>query len=584
LLSLMKFLKGNAFAQAMINDALPYDVPNSPTIDHSVMHRQLSQTASRTAVNTAEAMSAIIERDLSFQKVARAYGQATKWGSQAWTVSAAHSASGHAMLWTSPMVGFGVPANTAQIHLTAPGLSLTGISFVGVPGIVMGHNDRIAFGVTSGLVVQTDTFIEVLNPENQYQYKHNGQWKDMEVRDETILVRQSSGELAPQNFKVCRTVHGPVVQWALYNHQAFTRCCANSKLEITSYMRLLDANRVSSVEDFREPIRSVASSLNFTVADVEGNIGHFLSGRLPRRHPSHDYRLPILGTGEYDWQGMDIATDKVMCINPPEGWVGNFNNKPTVSVPGWWPEYSWGQKILDILDQHKEPVDWQTFLNINRANGEHHMGCPFLKPFMLEVLQKYKSGDPRLEEVYRRMNAWEGTDLPGDPIVLIFNEWLLEAMVEVLKPDFGGLVERSLSQHNLQIFGILAFRILNPDRAGFKLQGEYLHGRDRLELAKTCLNRILDKLTEAHGSNIAHWPYKPENLGTPELGPFPNRLCGTYWMACEMTTPIRAFDMAYPGVSALHHSPHFKDQLELFLNWRLRPVPYTMDQFPPKLQ
>lgn len=581
LLSVLKFMKGEAFTRAMLNDSLPYDVPNSPTIDHSVGVARLAHNIRDVAVDNAEAMASIVENEKAFSAFTRARGVQSKWGSQAWTVAPWRSATGHALLWASPMMGFSVPASSTQIHLMAPGLNVTGISLTGTPGVVIGHNERVAWGVTSGLVVQTDIFVAELNPENHHQYRYKGQWKDMEVIRQNLLVRQDDGSLEKRPIEVCRTVQGPVIHWVDYNHRAYIRCAASDRHELESYAQFLVANRIRDVYEGGEAVRRISTSHNFITADVDGNIGYFLAGRLPKRHPDHDYRLPVPASGEYDWQGVEVAADVVSNINPPEGWFGNFNNKPSTKIPGWWPELMWGQPIHDILKANN-PIDWDTFVGINRANGEHHLAAPFLQPHLLDVLRKYMSGDPQLELFYRLLEAWPGKDVPDDPVALIFNEWLLDILVELFRPDFGFMVERSMSRENLQLFGALTFRVLEPQRAGFPLEGEYLHGRDPDELSLRVLKNVLNRLTAKHGPDMEHWPYDPPKLDTDELGPFPARGCGTYWIVSEMTQPIRSFDMLYPGQSALHHSPHFKSQLPLFLNWQLKPMRNMPEDFPPR--
>ena len=80
---------------------------------------------------------------------------------------------------------------------------------------------------------------------------------------------------------------------------------------------------------------------------------------------------------------------------------------------------------------------------------------------------------------------------------------------------------------------------------------------------------------------MTQWPYEPEPLEMEEFGPFPNRNCGTYWMAAELSQPIRSIDMLVPGQSGLHRSPHFKDQLDLFWNWNYKDMRFAPEAFPP---
>ena len=574
LLALVKFLCGREFMWNMVNDCLPLDVPNAPTTDHScrrLQHAAVPAPAPPLNFDPAE-MLVVLDQQQRALDFAEKDGQFTKWGSQVWTVRPERSATGHAMLFASPMMNFVVPARAAQVHLVAPGLDVAGACYIGIPGVVIGYNDRLAWGSTSGLLNQTDMFVERINPDNPEQYWHNGQWKDMQRVDTPIPVRQDDGSYKLNPCGIVRTVHGPVVHRFPYNHRAYVRSTAHARSELASFCAFIDMNLAQNLDDFERAVRQVCTSHNFFAADVDGNIGYWLSGRLPKRHPDQDPRFPTPGTGEYDWQGLTNATDPVHSVNPPEGWFGNFNSKPSVKVPGWWPEEIWGYRITETLER-ENPIDWDTFVGINKANGEHHWCGPFFKGYLVRILRERVADHPEIEPALRVIEAWPSKDVPDCPAVLLFNEWLKEIIFELLSPDLGLFVERSLSLGNLQLFGPVTFRVFQPDRSGVKIANDYLHGRDKDELAFECFQHVLTTLTEEHGPAIEQWPYTPSAMSMGELDPFPTRCCGTYWMAVDLGPTIRAADMLVPGQSGLHKSPHFQDQRPLFDEWKLKDMP-----------
>lgn len=572
LVTLVRFLKGDTFVQQMLHDCLPNDVPNSPATDHSHRHLQAG-----TRENTAP------RADFDAAALAQAYGQQAEarraqdargvfrgWGSQAWTVTKQRSATGNALFFASPMMGFSTPAQSAEVHLSAPGLDVAGISLVGFPGVAIGHNARVAWGVTSGFLVdQSDMFLEEINPENELQYRHNGAWKDMEVIDWPVVVKRQDGAYEVRPFQVHRTIHGPVVWRMPYNHRAFVKASAHNGLQVESLMAFLDFDFAASVHDFEPIVRRIATAQNFMAADVDGNIGYWLSGRIPVRHPDQDLRLPTPGMGDYDWRGVTVATDLAASVNPPEGWFGNFNNKPSVRVPGWWPEKAWGQPIFDILETHN-PIDWATFTGINRENGEHHIAGPFFKDYLAGLLRNRAGNDAGVLDALKLIDDWPSKDLPNSAAALLLSEWAMDTIVELLTPDFGFLVERSMSRENLQLFGLLTFRVLVPEMAGFPLAGDYLHGRDKDALAFGCFEKALGRLLQQHGPDFAKWPYEPQKLSLGELGEIPNRNCGTFWMAVELSQPMRVFTTMVPGQSERHASPHFRDQYDLHMNWQMK--------------
>lgn len=582
LAALVRFFKGSEFLDRFLDDALPIDVPNSPTTDHS--HRRVRSTMMRTDLPESRGLDLIAlgasgEREWAARRYQARTGAFSRWGSQAWAVHADRSATGHAMLFASPMMGFTVPAQAAQIHLVAPGLNAVGISVVGLPGLVIGHNDHVAWGVTAGFIVnQSDMFLEEIHPDDPYQYRHNGKWLRMEESQSPIVVKRADGSYEVRPCTVYRTVHGPVVHRMPYNRQAYAKSRANAGQEVVSTAAFLDLLFARSVYDLEEPVRCITSSNNFVAADVDGNIGYWLSGRIPKRHPKWDPRLPTPGTGEYDWRGLTVATDLVSSVNPPEGWFGCFNNKPSVNTPGWWPEFLWGHPIHAILER-RNPIDWDTFVGINRENGEHHFAGPFFQDYLVRLLRAHAGDDPRAARAAELFAAWPSKDVPGSTAALLTNEWAMETMVEIFRPDFGPLVERSMNRENLQVFGILAFRVLRPDLSGVKVHGDYLHGRDDESLAYTCFRRVLDTLTIKYGDDMTRWPYDPAPIELGDIAKFPNRNCGTFWMAVELSRPVRSFHMLVPGQSERRTSPHFQDQYPLFTEWRLREMPFLPEAF-----
>ncbi len=585
LVNFMSAFRGEEFAQNMLNDCVPADVPTAPTTDHSHLHRKtVAATSQETHAefNMAEVL-AYYEKEIAAKDFAREDGVLCKWGSQVWAVGPERSATGHAMLFSGPMMHFTVPARGAQIHLVAPGLNVMGLCFPGVPGVLMGHNDRIAWGVTSGVIFvgvmdQRDLFVEELNPDNELQYKHNGEWKDMEVLERPIVVRDAEGQLGVRPYSVYRTVHGPVVRWEKYNNRAYSSCSSHDKLQLESYAAFMDMNLAQNFDEFEKAVRSVATSHNFVAADVDGNIGYWLAGRIPNRHPAQDLRLPTPGTGERDWQGSTVATDLVRCINPPEGYLQNFNNKPSTNIPGWWPEIFWSYQIDETL-RNENPIDWDTFVGINEANAMHHWLGPFLRPYLLDLLKTRANGDPDIETAIVLLEDWDYAKVPGASAALLFDEWLAETLMEILEQDFKPIVRRSVDLGNIQLFGAILFRILDTERAGVELRGDYLHGRDKDEIAFRCFRKVLDDLIEKHGRDMNEWPFNPGEMEVQGLSKYPTRTCGTHWTAVDMGPSIRSTNMLVPGQSGLSRSPHYQDQLGLFRDWQLKEFQFAPEDF-----
>jgi len=599
LASMAKLFRGPEFMCQVINDAIPQDVPCSPTTDHS--HRHAPQTEARPAPIPRDfdpdVMVAILEDEAVERRYAHENGLMTTWGSFSWIVSPKRSTTGNTMLFGAPMVHFQTPSWCAMVHLNAPGFNVAGMACHGAPGILIGHNERVAWATTSSLLNATDFFEETLNFEDQYQYWHDGAWHDMEVIDWPIQVLGDDGVLREEPHTVYRTIHGPVVQWDLATHKAYTRATPFRHLELESMMAFVDINMATNLGDIENAVRQVATTHNFFAADVDGNIGYWVSGRFPIRATGYDDRLPTPGTGEYDWRGFRNATDEVACVNPPEGWFANWNNKPSVKTPGWFPEGTWGVKIFEALEANEE-VDWEEFLAIIQANGEHNFLATYFKPYLVETLRARPDLSPEHRAALELLEQWPDKDVMGSAGALLFNEWMAELIVQLFAPDFGLLVSRDMGLDNLRLFATLAFRVLMPERRCYDLQGEYLHGRDPHEVAYQAFSATYDRLVEEHGADIQQWAYdrgvwkfgsaedRPEGEELPgdEALTVPQRNVGTYWMAVELGNPIKAFDVLAPGQCGHPDSPHLVDQVALFREFKMKPMKFYREDLPPKPQ
>src|SRR5262249_5090371 len=145
-----------------------------------------------------------------------------KWGSYAWLISPGKSLSGNPVLVGGPQMGFSTPQIAHEIHYSSGDLNVIGMGFAGIPEVLIGHNDYLAWTTTSGLTDMVDIFAEKLNPQNKYQYMYKGQYRDMEKRVEVIKIK---GE-EPRQIEIYRTVHGPVTGWDDREGLAYSRAAS----------------------------------------------------------------------------------------------------------------------------------------------------------------------------------------------------------------------------------------------------------------------------------------------------------------------------------------------------------------------
>jgi penicillin amidase len=236
---------------------------------------------------------------------------------------------------------------------------VVGYSFAGMPGVIIGHNANIAWGVTNvGPDVQ-DLYVEKINPENPDQYEFEGDWVDMEIRYETIAV---AGQDEPVVVKVRSTRHGPIINDVLYGpNDDWAYGWQPLALRWTALDPGTLANAVLAIDqaenwdDFRSALRQWdVPSQNFVYADVEGNIGYQMPGRVPIRAQGEGL-VPVPGwTGDYEWEGTIPFDELPSRYNPDEGFIVTANHAvvdadyPYLISHEWAPGYR-AQRVTDLL-------------------------------------------------------------------------------------------------------------------------------------------------------------------------------------------------------------------------------------------
>ena len=273
-------------------------------------------------------------------------------GSNNWVVDGTMTASGKPLLANDPHLSLQMPSTWYEIGLHAPGLDVVGASFPGVPAVIIGHNERIAWGVTNvGPDVQ-DLYLEKVNPDNPYQVEYMGQWEDVKVVTEEIHV---AGQDEPVSLEVRITRHGPIINdvvEGLAQPTAF-RWTALEGQQLFRAVLLID--QADNWQEFRDALRYWdAPSQNFVYADVEGNIGYQMPGDIPIRAQGQGL-VPVPGwTGEYEWTGYIPFDELPSVFNPPTHLVVTANNKVVPDDYPYFITYGWSapyraQRITELL-------------------------------------------------------------------------------------------------------------------------------------------------------------------------------------------------------------------------------------------
>lgn len=272
-------------------------------------------------------------------------------GSNAWVVSATRSQTGKPLLANDPHLVPQLPSPWYEVHLECPTLRAAGASLPGAPGITIGHNERIAWGVTASMVDTQDLYLEQFLQDRPESYTTGPNTETATAIRESIMVR---GRAHPVFEDVLVTRHGPIVtEKDPGTHQAYA--LRSTLLEpgrvAQSALMLLKATNWDGFRDALE--RWDAPSLNFVYADVEGNIGYHLAGRTPRRNRGGGV-VPAPGWDpEYEWDGYLDPRDLPHALNPAEGYLATANNKPDEgeAIAGEWIDGYRAQRIIQLIEQ-----------------------------------------------------------------------------------------------------------------------------------------------------------------------------------------------------------------------------------------
>ena len=252
-------------------------------------------------------------------------GFASRGASNNWAVDGTKSTTGKPLLASDPHLTLSMPSIWWEMHIDSPQMKAAGVGLPGLPAVVMGHNERIAWGMTAALVDGDDLFVEQVDPADAPRYRQNGKWSRGEVFREQITVRKRK---EPVVEEVLVTRHGPVISPAIKG-ETRTLALKTVALEPAHQVKaMMQVMMAQNWDEFRAALREWPfPSLNFAYADVDGNIGYQLAGLVPMRGKGHGV-VPSPGWSEdYDWKGFVPFDELPYAYNPETHWVASANNK-----------------------------------------------------------------------------------------------------------------------------------------------------------------------------------------------------------------------------------------------------------------
>jgi penicillin G amidase len=289
-------------------------------------------------------------------------------GSNNWVADGTMTTTGSPILCNDPHLEQAAPSVWYECHLVAGDIDVIGASFPGAPGIVIGHNQYIAWGLTNAISDVEDLYIEKFNPQNPNQYEYMGKWEEAQVIREEIKVR---GARAPVIEEVRITRHGPILtsmQRTSSDGQAGKNGATADSGELPLALRWTGLEkhdviaaaqkmiRATTSEEFREALREWDQPpQNVVYADIHGNIGYVMAGAVPIRPNNGQALLPSPGwTGEYEWIGYIPFDELPQTFNPEQHFIVTANNRVVDDTYPYYISNEWlngyrAQRIRDLL-------------------------------------------------------------------------------------------------------------------------------------------------------------------------------------------------------------------------------------------
>jgi penicillin amidase len=358
-----------------------------------------------------------------------------------WTVHGSRTATGFPMLANDMHLPLRIPCLWYEMHLVAGDYDVIGLSMAGLPGIVAGHNRDLAWGITFGYTDVQDVYLERMNPHKPGQYLYKDQWLQAELIKEEIRVK---GEENPVIQEIWQTRHGPIISPQVPATQSLQHALAlkwsghDPGDMIPTVSRF---NLARNWEEFKSAAQNWSEpAMNLVYADRKGNIGYVLASRIPIRMGGHG-RGPFPGwTGENEWLGYVSPNQKPLLMNPTKGFVATANNQVVGSdYPRYIAmDYATGFRAARIEQVLSEKAK-ATKDDFRTLQGD--VRCLPAAQF-LAALKGIEIQDPESHQLLERLRSWDqvlGPDSVGGAIYAVLFYRLQE---NTFRDELGPVADR----------------------------------------------------------------------------------------------------------------------------------------------
>lgn len=528
------------------------------------------------------------------EKLLASYTAATKtpearseWQSNNWVISGKKSQSGMPLLASDPHRAIAVPSLRYLVHLNAPGWNVIGSGEPGLPGVAIGHNERIAWGFTIIGTDNADVYVEKTHPENRLEYWHNGKWERMTVVEETIAVRDDTDQKVQMHY----TKHGPVIYQNADKNRAYALKWVGSEPGGTAYLASLSVDRANNWNEFLSAMgRWKIPGLNFVYGDRDGNIGWIAAAGTPTR-PHHSGLLPVYGDGRFEWGKPLTVADYPQSYNPASGWLATANHN---IVPPGFPhrignEFAPSYRFDRIEAELSRKSDWKL---AEFGQLQHDVtSIPGLK--LAKLLAGVRLDDEAAKGYAEKLSQWGGQLTVDSPVGSLFAVW-----TKILLDDF---YSPKVPQELLEIaktLGGISVTVQALESLDRNWLGEEPE-KARDELLKLTFQKAVKELSQLPDDKAQRWGALhtvtfPHPLHKAfDVGPFersgdaqtPNNTRydeqfqqihgATYRHILDLEDWDKGLGTSAPGQSGQPGSPHYDDLANLWAKEQYFPLAFS---------
>lgn len=436
----------------------------------------------------------------------------THIGSNSWVVNGEKSITGKPIIANDPHLAFQAPGKWYFASIRSNQWNVEGFTIPGLPAIVIGKNENIAWALTNVMADDADFYFEQFD-SSKTKYLLDGKWNDLEIEEDTIFVKDSSSVI----FKIRSTHRGPIVSGAHAYNDLFPneqQNKANISMRWTAYefsdelMGILLINKAENWDEFLAGVKEFTSpGQNFVYADDQGNIGYACAARLPIRNNVSPTLVYDGTTSVDDWKGFVSFEEMPKLFNPLQNYIASANNK-TVSnfryhISNLWEPSSRIERIDEFLNS-KEKFSIEDFKQLQNDFFSYY--AKRITPHITSAFGQAKIEDDNLSLALELLNKWNYHMDAKSQTSTIFNVFLMK----LLENTFMDEMDEELF-HEYVFIANIPYRVIielfeKGNSTWFDNIGtEEIENRDAI--IRESLVDALTFLEEKFGTNLATWQW-----------------------------------------------------------------------------